>query len=419
MNKTIAVILWSLVIVAGAAIGYSRFVGNGNGADGTMVPINEHGDKNQPGAAFATVPWEHFQNVPRFQLTNQLGQPFDSAAVAGRPMTISFFFAECPSICRDLNKQVRDLRQEVNDSEMMFTTFSVDPEKDTPEVLEKYALDFDADTKDWNFLTGPLYKIKQLGSQTFRVSVDRNTHTDNIILVDRWGRYRDRFKWNDPYDMKRYLQVAKQVLAEQEPPLGQSFSTRNVLAGINPPKLDAVPWIHDFHLTDQDSQPFYSRDLGGKVWIASFFFVSCPGICLKQNQYLSALQSHLSQHPASIVSISTDPNRDSPDKLKTYGRKMGADFKHWTFLTGDETLIERAGAEYFGAHASGGHHSTSFFIVDRWSNVRGEFDWREPTAELQMLELIDKLNAETIPPAKFERVNVRKEPKQEAKSGGH
>ena len=418
MNKSLPLILWSLVIVAAAIIGLNLMLGRGSDT-GVMVPISEHGDSSQPGAAFANVPWEHMQNVPPFQLTNQNGEEFDSAEIAGRPMTISFFFATCPTICRDLNKQIRELRTELNDPEMMFVTLSVDPDNDTPEVLEKYALDFGATTQDWNFLTGPLYKVKQLGSQTFRVSVDRDTHTDNILLVDRWGRYRDRFKWNDPYDMKRYLQVARDVLAEQEPPLGKSFATRNVLAGVNPPDLNVVPWVHDFHLTDQDSQPFYSRDLGGQVWVASFFFVSCPGICVEQNQYLAGLQSRLSQHPASIVSITTDSRSDTPDKLKTYGRKMGADFSSWKFLTGDETLIERAGAEYFGAHASGGHHSTLLFVVDRWANVRGEFDWREPAAELRLLELIDELNAETVPPARFERVSVRKEAVQDKTKGGH
>ena len=59
------------------------------------------------------------------------------------------------------------------------------------------------------------------------------------------------------------------------------------------------------------------------------------------------------------------------------------------------------------------------FVVDRWSNVRGEFDWREPSAEIRMLELVDELNAETVPPARFERVSVRKEPDQEIKNGGH
>ena len=327
MNKSIAIFLWLAVAVVGSYFVYQYYVQRGNEND-VVIPISTHGagNENQPGAAFANVPWEHFQNVPRFQLTNQLGEEFDTAKVAGRPMTISFFFATCPTICRDLNKQVRQLRQELADSEMMFATLSVDPDNDTPAVLGKYAMDFDATPEDWNFLTGPLYKIKQLGSQTFRVSVDRDTHTDDIILVDRWGRYRDRFKWNDPYDMKRYLKVAKDVLAEQSPPHGKTFSTRNVLAGVDPPQLDAVPWIYDFHLTDQDSKPFYSRDLDGKVWIASFFFVACPGICVEQNQYLAALQSQLSQHPASMVSISTDPRSDTPQRMKEYGRKMGADF---------------------------------------------------------------------------------------------
>ena len=58
-------------------------------------------------------------------------------------------------------------------------------------------------------------------------------------------------------------------------------------------------------------------------------------------------------------------------------------------------------------------------MVDRWGNVRGEFDWREPAAEIRMLELIDELNAEVVPPVQFERVSVQREPERKDGGGGH
>jgi len=371
------------------------------------------------GSAFANVRWEHFQNVPRFRLTNQESEEFDSADFNGRPMAVSFFFASCPTFCRDLNKQIGILRDRLNEPELMFVSISVDPENDTPEILKKYARDFDATTDDWNFLTGPLYQIKQLGSHAFNVSVEKNTHTDNILIVDRWGRYRDRFKWDDQYDMKRFLNVAKDLLAEQKPPFGSVVSTRNVMAGFEPTDINTVPWIQEFHLTDQESNKFFSKDLIGDVWIGNFFFVACPGICVEQNQYLVGLQQRLVNHPAQIVSISTDPNSDTPARLKAYARGLGADLSSWTFLTGDGSLIKRTSAEFFRAYSSGGHHTSLLFAVDRWGNVRGEFDWRAPAAEVEMIDLIDQLNSENAPPSKFERISVLKEPDAKKPSSGH
>jgi cytochrome oxidase Cu insertion factor (SCO1/SenC/PrrC family) len=365
------------------------------------------------------VRWEHLQDVPQFQLTNQLGEDFDSADLAGRPMTISFFFVNCPSICRQLNERVRELRQQLRSPEMMFATISVDPERDTVEVLNRYSQDFEADAADWNFLTGQLYRIRELGTRVFGESIDTETHTENVFLVDRWGRFRDRFKWNDPTDVKRYTQVATEVLAEQAPPFGKMIRTRNLTAGVRNSNFENVPWIREFYLTNQDSAEFFSRDLVGRVWIASFFFISCPGVCVEQNQYLAGLQDRLAAKDAQLVSISTNPEYDTPKRLKTYARKIDADLNRWTFLTGEKGLIERISTEYFKAYSSGGHHSSLLYLVDRWGNVRGEFDWREPAAEVQLMELVNKLNAESAPPGLFERIRVLKEPDDMAPVLGH
>ncbi len=408
MNKIFPAILWLLVLACGGAAAYLTLNAPDRVATGTT------------GVAYIDAPWKHLPSISPFQLIDQTGAEFDSAKVAPRPMAVSFFFASCPTICRDLNRQVERLHEELKNEDILFVSISVDPENDTPEVLAKYASEFGAKPNEWVFLTGEPYKIKQIGQQDFRVVVDKETHTDNILLVDRWGRYRDRFKWDDPYDMKRFVQVAKDVLAEPAPPIDAIFRTRNVMAGVEPADLSSVPWIREFHLTNQDGAPFYSRDLTGQVWICSFFFTSCPGICIEQNAYLAGLQSRLKDHPASLVSITTDPTTDTPEKMKSYGRKIGADFDHWTFCTGPDLLIRRISAEFFRAHASGGHHSSQLYVVDRWGNVRGDFDWREPQGEIEMLQLIDRLNAEQQPPSEFEWVSYRKAPeKNQSNSGGH
>ena len=214
--------------------------------------------------------------------------------------------------------------------------------------------------------------------------------------MDRWGRYRDRFKWDDPYDMKRLVQVVKDVAAEQEPPLKETVRTRNVLAGKEPANLHQVPWVREFHLTERSGAPFFSRDLTGQVWIANFFFTSCPGICQKQVAYLRNLQERLGDQAPLIVSISTDPTTDSPEVLREFADKQDAG-RRWLFCTGPQHLIERVGSEFFKAHTSADHHSSRLFVVDRWGKVRGNFDWQEATDEISMLELIEKLKAETRP----------------------
>ena len=391
MKKIIPVVLWIMAICFLIFFLYLR--------KGTPDPERSTAgtSTDPPGAVLVDVPWKHLPDVDRFQLKDQTGAAFDSADLVGKPYLVSFFFANCPSICRDLNNQVKRLNDQLKKEDVTFVSVTVDPENDTPEVLARYARDYDADPQRWVFLTDQMYKIKQLGEQVFRVVVDKDTHTDNILLVDRWGRYRDRFKWDDPYDMKRLLQVVKDVAAEQEPPLEKSVRTRNVLAGLEPINFNQVPWVREFHLTERSGQPFFSRNLTGQVWIANFFFTSCPGICQKQNAYLRNLRKRKGSQAPLIVSITTDPVNDTPETLRRFADQQEAD-ERWLFCTGPELLIERISSEFFNAHASEEHHSSLLFVIDRWGKVRGSFDWQDPTAEQQMLELIEKLEAEMRPP---------------------
>ena len=89
--------------------------------------------------------------------------------------------------------------------------------------------------------------------------------------MDKWGRYRDRFKWSSPEDMKRFVKVVNDVATETEPPLGVAVQTRNVMAGVDPPNLGAFAWLRDFHLEGPEAgKKIFSRQFSGEVWLARF-----------------------------------------------------------------------------------------------------------------------------------------------------
>ncbi len=397
MRYAIPVVLWALVAVCLGVYFLNR---PGNPGDGPKVDpkqVHKNNGEVPHGTVIESIPWKHLPDVDRFKLTDQNGESFDSADLTGRPFVVSFFFASCPTFCRELNNELDRVNRALKDTDIQFLTITVDPENDTPEKLSQYAEGYDAKPDRWAFLTGQKYKLKEIGEHTFNVVVDRDTHTDNILLVDKWGRYRDRFKWDQPTDMKRFIKVSKQVAAETEPPLDGSVDTRNVLAGYEHPDLANVPWIRDFHLTERSGKKFFSRDLTGEVWIANFFFSSCPGICKAQNKYLRDLQKRLGEDSPRIVSITTDPTNDTAAHLRDFAKTLTADKENWLFCTGDSHLIKRVGAEFFKAHASDGHHSSELFVVDRWGEVRGKFDWQEPKQEIEMLKLVEQLRAEDRP----------------------
>jgi len=313
-------------------------------------PVQPSAD-NPPGAVIIDVPWKHLHHVDAFTMTNQDGEKFNTAQFSGqKPFLVSFFFATCPSICRDLNKQLARLNEQLKKEDVAFVTITVDPERDNPEVLKKYAADFGAESPRWTYLTGQQHKIKQVGEQMFRVEVvDMENHTDNIMLVDKWGKFRDRFKWDDPYDMKRLVKAVKEISAETEPPLDQIVRTRNALVGREPFDLSTIRFLREYHLYTSDEKPFFSRDLTGEVWITNFFFSTCPTVCKQQTKHLQGLQSRLGSNPTKLVSITTKPEIDLPATLREYARAHDADPSRWLFLTGNEKVIPRVAAEFYSA----------------------------------------------------------------------
>jgi protein SCO1 len=99
-----------------------------------------------------------------------------------------------------------------------------------------------------------------------------------------------------------------------------------------------------FVLLDQEGNRFDSTTLRGKVVVLSFIFTTCTDVCPLFTANLAQLQRTLkNEHTGNVflVSITTDPEVDSPKVLKSYAQRYGADFQNWAFLTGSESQLKQ------------------------------------------------------------------------------
>lgn len=144
-----------------------------------------------------------YGQVPAFQLTDQAGTDFDSETLAGKVWVANFFFTQCPSTCPRQSLEIRKLHDSkwARAGDVKFLSISVQPEVDTPEVLERYAQQFDADPERWHFLTGARDDIWRLSKTGFYLPVEDTPpeqevpilHSPMLILVDRAMRIRGFF----------------------------------------------------------------------------------------------------------------------------------------------------------------------------------------------------------------------------------
>ncbi len=128
-----------------------------------------------------------------------------------------------------------------------------------------------------------------------------------------------------------------------------------------------------FTLTAQDGQPFDSKTLSGKVWLGSVFFANCPGPCFRENQAIADILRRIDHPDLMAVSLTCDPDNDTPDALRRYADRFEADPARWKFLTGDFALIRKVANESFLLPAEVGVHSERGVVFDRQGRLRGSY----------------------------------------------
>jgi cytochrome oxidase Cu insertion factor (SCO1/SenC/PrrC family) len=98
---------------------------------------------------------QNYGSVPPFQLTNQDGKPFGSSNLAGKIWIADFIYSTCPGPCPMISTRMSEMQKPLEKTDVHFVSFTVDPDKDTPERLREYATQLHAAPGRWDFLTGP------------------------------------------------------------------------------------------------------------------------------------------------------------------------------------------------------------------------------------------------------------------------
>ena len=150
----------------------------------------------------------------------------------------------------------------------------------------------------------------------------------------------------------------------------------------------------DFVLTAQDGTSFDDKILDDKIWVADFFFSSCPGPCPKMAANMSTLQEQFkNRDDVRLVNFSVDPDRDTPEVLTHYAAKLGADTSRWHFLIGSKDEIQRVSVDGFklGNADDIMFHSEKFALVDRKGKIRGYYEGTNPEDTLRLADDIRRL----------------------------
>ena len=151
--------------------------------------------------------------------------------------------------------------------------------------------------------------------------------------------------------------------------------------------LRVIGPVAGFALTNQDGKSTSLADFTNRVWLADIIFTRCAGPCPRLTGQMRSLQDRLPKESGvKLVTLTTDPEFDTPAVLKKYGGRFGADFNRWTFLTGTKSEIGRLAANSLKLSAQPVKpaeqqdaadlfiHTTIFVIVDKHARLRGFFE---------------------------------------------
>ena len=221
------------------------------------VEDDEDDNNGRPKVMKIEMKWSE-DGVADFEFMERSGRTIGKKDLLGRPWVAAFIFTNCAGPCFKVSAAMRQLQDEfLNDTDLRLVSFTVDPERDTPEVMSKYAKGFQADADKWLFLTGDKAKIYHLIWGSFLMPVQEETgvrrqpgfefiHTTNVLLVDEKGVVQGKWSSTDEAEfgkMRRELRkrLRKGVDGEEGESAGKSAAEASTEADDNSKTTDADP----------------------------------------------------------------------------------------------------------------------------------------------------------------------------------
>lgn len=172
---------------------------------------------------------------------------------------------------------------------------------------------------------------------------------------------------------------------------------------VAPAPLPVIREVIPFTLTNQLGNAISKDQLKGNVWVAVVVFSRCPTLCHALSQQMARLQSKVpASAPVRFVSLTADPETDSPSVLETYSKRYGADPERWWFLTGSKADVYHAAIAGLGFTVVENSvpnpkledlfiHSNFFALVDKAGRLRAVVQGERAVAEAELLRRIDQL----------------------------
>lgn len=166
-----------------------------------------------------------------------------------------------------------------------------------------------------------------------------------------------------------------------------------------PPPLEKIRQLPDFTLTERNGAEVRLTDLIGKVWLADLVYTTCPSTCPMLSNRLSSLQTEAFKNKAvRFVSISVNPEHDTPEVLRPYAERYHAVPGKWFFLTGDKAKVAELvnwGFLLTAKDSPDGStdmvHSTKIVLVDKHGMIRAYYEGAGSDETQQILRDIRRL----------------------------
>ncbi len=180
-------------------------------------------------------------------------------------------------------------------------------------------------------------------------------------------------------------------------------------ADVNPEMVDTtVQYVKKYHtidnfsFTNQNGKTITQKDYEGKIYVADFFFTTCPSICVPMGENMAWLQEQIKDNPkVMLLSHTVMPDIDTPEVLKAYAVKKGVIDSKWNLVTGDKKDIYYiARKSYLAVKTTDSSelydmvHTENFVLVDAKRRIRGFYDGTNQEEVKRLLEDINYLSNE-------------------------
>ncbi len=270
-------------------------------------------------------------SIPDVELTDQDGKPVHvySDLIRGKRVVMNFVFTTCTTICPPMGANFERLQKELaGRADVRLISVSVDPQTDTPQRLKEWGAKFHAGP-GWTLLTGPKEDVEHLLKALGVFTPDRADHSPLVLLGDDpAGRWTRAYGLASP---AKIVEILDGLAPETKPAAADS---------------PAHQYFTDVELTDQDGRPrrLYSDLLAGRTVVIDVFFGDCTGSCPVVAATLAKLQAALGDRLGRdlyLLSVSVDPQTDTPARLKGYAARFNAR-PGWFFLTGKKENVDFA-----------------------------------------------------------------------------